>query len=78
MIIGDPSAKARYYLSVNEHPFVNGMLLNKNQFWTPSKEVMVSNGKITLNSECRTGDCKEIWNRISAIEIYKIIGISLF
>ena len=66
--VGDPNNKAGYWIKVNGKVFIDGKILEKNQFYSPSFEVNVGDERIKVTADCDR-DCKYIWSRINAIEI---------
>ena len=59
-----------YWISVNGLIFINKEILNKNQFFAKSEDVLVSDGILKIVGQCE-GDCGDVWSRINAVEIKK-------
>ena len=74
VIVGDPGFKTGYWISVNGNAYMKGTVLYKNQFWTPSKVIHVSDKIIKITGECFSTDCENVWSRISAVEIFQVSG----
>lgn len=68
VIVGDPINKAGYWLKVNGKIFIDGKILEKNQFFSANFDVDVGDEMIKLTSDCDQ-DCRYTWTRINAIEI---------
>lgn len=68
---GDPKMTFGVGLSVNDRLIIEPQMLSKNQYFTNSKEVVVMDGFIRVNSKCEQ-DCNAFWSRINAIEITKV------
>ena len=66
--VGDPVNKAGYWLKVNGKVFIDGKILEKNQFYSPNFEVNVGNERIKVTADCDF-DCQYVWSRINTIEI---------
>lgn len=57
-------------IEANDKYVIEPQILNKNQFFTNSKEINVIDGFIKIKSKCEF-DCYNYWSRINAIEISK-------
>lgn len=69
--VGDPINKSGYWVKVNGKVFVDGKILEKNQFYSPTFDVDVGDEIIKVTSDCDR-NCHYIWTRINAIEIKSI------
>jgi hypothetical protein len=38
---GDPAQKAAYWININGKPFIDGRILDKNQFFSPNLDIQV-------------------------------------
>jgi len=68
---GDPKMSYGVGIEVNDKYIIEPQILNKNQYFTNSKEVVVMDNYIKVNSKCEL-NCQNYWSRINAIEITKI------
>lgn len=66
--VGDPKNKAGYWVKVNGRSFIEGKILDKNQFFSPSFDIEVAEQRIIVTADCER-DCRLVWSRMNAIEI---------